>query len=559
MRLIFKELYLFSTQEKAARRINFVDGINVITSSQTDGTDRGKSVIMRSLYHSMGADALFDDKWDTKNKIYILKFAIDSIEYFIYRTADMFKIFDSNKCILFSTSSRHELSELLVLHTGFAVQLPNRNNQKLEITPPAFNYVLHFLDQDHYDGTKFSSFDKLAQYTNYKEFVLYYHLGAYGEHYFELIRKKEQYTDDHITKEKRGNLLSEMQHDVENKLEGKGVSGNLDALASEIELYKDEYSSVLTSLNKCKGKLLELRNSQFEAEQSILELEALSKKAEKEIVTLHEHRCPECNSLLENTVSLQSKRYNLAEDIILVKNRLQMSLLELERAIQFEEQKYEKSLEELALYEERMKINTVQINDVLRHKGFCEIRDGIILERKQIVDKLSEISGHLSNIKKELKKYNDKKKAINEKYYALLLSARMKFGLNEIDPDSFKSITKNFTASGSNKPIATVVWYLALTKMRKQFNAEAIDFPIVFDSPNNAETDDMKRHDLLQYILDEAGSGGQLILSSIGFEPNKFTTVNQINVIILDNEKYHLLDEEAYDQYYSLLKEFCDA
>ena len=195
----------------------------------------------------------------------------------------------------------------------------------------------------------------------------------------------------------------------------------------------------------------------------------------------------------------------------------------------------------------------------MRHKGFCEIRDGIILERKQIVDKLSEISGHLSNIKKELKKYNDKKKAINEKYYALLLSARMKFGLNEIDPDSFKSITKNFTASGSNKPMATVVWYLALTKMRKQFNAEAIDFPIVFDSPNNAETDDMKRHDLLQYILDEAGSGGQLILSSIGFEPNKFTTVNQINVIILDNEKYHLLDEEAYDQYYSLLKEFCDA
>ena len=137
-----------------------------------------------------------------------------------------------------------------------------------------------------------------------------------------------------------------MQHDVENKLEGGDFSGNLDVLNSEIELYKNEYSSVLTALNKCKGKLLELRNSQFEAEQSLMELESLSKKAEKEIVTLHEHRCPECNSFLENTVSLQSKRYNLAEDIILVKNRLQISLLELERAIQFEEQKYKKSLEE---------------------------------------------------------------------------------------------------------------------------------------------------------------------------------------------------------------------
>lgn len=48
MRLVFKELYLFSTQERSARRIDFIDGINVITSSQSNGTDRGKSVIMRA-------------------------------------------------------------------------------------------------------------------------------------------------------------------------------------------------------------------------------------------------------------------------------------------------------------------------------------------------------------------------------------------------------------------------------------------------------------------------------------------------------------------------------
>ena len=559
MRLVFKELYLFSTQEKSARRIDFVDGINVITSSQSNGTDRGKSVVMRSLYHSMGADALFDDKWDTKNKIYILKFAINSIEYFIYRTADMFKFFDSNKQLLFSTNSRHELSNLLVPYTGFAVRLPNRSNQKLEVTPPVFNYVLYFLDQDHYDGTKFASFDKLAQYANYKEFVLYYHLGAYDEDYFELIRKKEQFSESYLLKEKRGTLLVEMQNDVESKLESGAFAGNLDALNSEIVLYKDEYSSVLAALNKCKGKLLELRNSQFEAEHSLSELEALSKKNEKEIGMLHNHYCPECNSLLEDTVSLQSKRYNLIEDIILVKNRLQVSLLELERLVHAEEKKYGELLGGLTSYENRMKISTAHINDVLRHKGFCEIRDDIIIERKQIIDKISEISGLLSNIKKELKKYNDKKKSINEKYYALLISARTEFGLNEIAPDSFKSITKNFTASGSNKPIATVIWYLTLINMRKLFNKEAINFPVVFDSPNNAETDDIKRHDLLQYILDESDSEEQLILSSIGFEASKFNSVNSINVINLDNRKYHLLNEDAYVQYYWLLNELCDA
>lgn len=559
MRLHFNELYLFSTQEKAAQKIEFIDGINVITSNQTDGTDRGKSVVMRSPYHTLGADALFDDKWDTKNKIYILKFSIDEKQYIMYRTADLFKFFDESKRLLFSTNSRHELANLLLPYMGFAVQLPNRNNQKLEITPPVFNYILFFLDQDHYDGTKFASFDRLGQYANYKEYVLYYHLGAYDEKYFELIRKKEQYSDEQRVKESRRDMLCEMQKDVESRIGTGAYSANLDALNSEIALYHDEYTVVLTSLNKCKEKLLDLRNSQFEAEQSLEELDALSKRTEKEIVTLHQHRCPECDSVLEDTVILQSKRYNLTEDIISVKNQLQITLLEVEKAIAEEESKYSELLEELAIYEERMKINTAQINDVLRHKGLCEIRDGIVVERKQLTDAFFQITSLLQEVKKEIKKYNDKKKAINEKYYTLLLAARTKFGLNEIDPDSFKSITKNFTASGSNKPIATVVWYLTMIKLRKQFNPDAIDFPVVFDSPNNAETDDVKRHDLIQYILDEAGDGGQLILSSIGFEASKFTSDKSINVISLENGKYHLLDEEAYAEYYSLLNELCDA
>ena len=131
--------------------------------------------------------------------------------------------------------------------------------------------------------------------------------------------------------------------------------------------------------------------------------------------------------------------------------------------------------------------------------------------------------------------------------------------LNEIDPDSFKAITKNFTARGSNKPIATVVWYLTLIKMRRQFNSKSIDFPVVFDSPNNVETDDLKTHDLLQYILDENKDGGQLVLSSLGFNADKFSTVKPINIINLENDKYHLLDELSYKKYFQLLSELCDA
>ena len=559
MRLNFSELYLFSTEEKAAFKLELTEGINVITSSQTDGTDRGKSVIMRSLYHAMGADSLFDDKWNTKSKVYILKLTIDGEIFWMYRAVDMFKFFDKDYKLLFSTTSRHGLAENLLTYTGFGVQLPNRHSQKLEITPPAFNYVLHFLDQDHYDGTKFTSFDHLGQYANYKEYVLYYHLGAYDANYFDLVREREQYSEEQSIKSKRKDLLTEMQLDVENKLEGTAFSGSIDALNAEVDIYRNEYSTVLAALNKCKEKLLDLRNSQYEAEVSLSDLDTLAKRTEHELSVLHTHHCPECDSVIEDTVKMQSKRYNLTEDIILVKNRLQISIHDIEKAISEEERKYSELLMELNAYEERMKINTSQINDVLRHKGLCEIRDGIIVERQELTKVLKELQDSLAGVKKELKKYNDKKKSIGEKYYSLLITARTKFGLNEIEPDSFKSITKNFVASGSNKPISTVVWYLTLIELRKQFNPDAIAFPVVFDSPNNAETDDVKRHDLLQYILTENSSEGQLILSSIGFEADKFTCTKPINVITLDNGKYHLLNEKTYEKYYPLLCKLCDA
>ena len=97
MRLIFKELYIFAPSEKKAKRIEFTDGINVITSSQEDGTDRGKSVIMRSLYHAMGAEGCFEKNWESKNKVYVLKVAIDGKGFYIYRSAELFKFFNEDK------------------------------------------------------------------------------------------------------------------------------------------------------------------------------------------------------------------------------------------------------------------------------------------------------------------------------------------------------------------------------------------------------------------------------------------------------------------------------
>lgn len=125
-KLIFKDLYLFSPSEKLAKKISFAPGRTMITSDAHDGTDRGKSVIMKALYHTMGADCYFEGKWDDSSKTYILRFCVDDDEYYIFRHNKLFKVFDGEKNLLFSVISRHELSERLSSITGFAVKLPPR-------------------------------------------------------------------------------------------------------------------------------------------------------------------------------------------------------------------------------------------------------------------------------------------------------------------------------------------------------------------------------------------------------------------------------------------------
>ena len=142
---------------------------------------------------------------------------------------------------------------------------------------------------------------------------------------------------------------------------------------------------------------------------------------------------------------------------------------------------------------------------------------------------------------------------INEFYWGL----KNKFKLEEVNDKSFEKITNSFKGGGSNKPIATVIWYISLLKLRKEFNESAIDFPVVFDSPNNAETDLEKKGQLYKYIVENTPKDNQLIVSGIGYESAETFGIPFDNVIRLENDKYHLLCSEDYTAYSQILTELC--
>ncbi len=565
-KLLFNKLYIFSSPDKTARVIEFAAGKTIITSSSIDGTNRGKSVIMKSLYHTMGADCNFDDKWDDNSKIYILNFTVDGNEFYIFRHSSLFKIFDADKNIIFKTLSRHELSERLNDIFHFAVKLPARQNsssdlseedekvQRLEITPPAYNYLLYFVDQDGQRGSQFSSFRSLQQYPDFKINTLYYHFGTFDDDYYDLTIQQEKLIEQQKRIIRDNEMMQLMLDRVYANINDVSYSKDIEHLRRDVDRTKAQYNEIAQKLSEIRNKLVTLRNDKEELLLHISSLSGLTKENDKQIQSLNDHICPLCSSCLDNPLPLRIKRYNTGDDIILLSGELQIDVQRIERNIAKQEIEYTEWLSKLNEYESAFNLHSSEINDVLRHKGYIEIKEKMSDDLHALREQAEQIEARLKDINKKLQKYNDAKKKINTRYYELMLADKNRFELDGIAPKTFENIKKSFSSGGSNNPIATIVWYANLLKLKHEFNPDAIDFPVVLDSPNNAETDQEKKNQVYQYICERV-TDNQLIVSGIGFLDMQIQDVEFDKVIELNNPKYSLLLEKDYTENIGILNE----
>lgn len=559
-KLIFKDLYLFSPSEKLAKKISFAPGRTMITSDAHDGTDRGKSVIMKALYHTMGADCYFEGKWDDSSKTYILRFCVDDDEYYIFRHNKLFKVFDGEKNLLFSVISRHELSERLSSITGFAVKLPPRERnsdesyiQELEIASAVYNYLLYFVDQDYQNGSQFASFQHLGEYLDYKENVLYYHFGAFDDDYYMLVQEQDILLAEGRRLENEHKMTCMMLDKIYANIHSVSYSKDIKHLRADVNRTRDEYNKLSNALNQLRQKLIRLRNEKADLEYHLHALTLFGKENDLQIASLNNHVCPFCKSEINDAIDLRIKKYSTGDDIILLSSDMQYSIMEIDRKISEYEAEYSQWLSKLRKYEESINIASTEINDILKHEGFIDIKESVAEDLDTIRNSISENEKKLREVKKSLRKYGEIKKKINERYYALMLSDKNRFGLEGINAKSFENIKRTFSAGGSNNPLSTIIWYVNLIQLKHEFNPSAIDFPVVFDSPNNAETDETKKRQIYSYICERI-TENQLIVSGLGFSGDEILDSFD-SIITLTNNKYELLCQKDYDANVSLLRE----
>ena len=560
MNVIFNKIYIFDILTKQAFVTGFEEGLNIVASSSIDGTDRGKSVLLRSLYHTLGADAHFDKKWKNEDKVYILKISVDNKMYYIYRHKKVFKVFNDTVQILFQTSHRTELSEFLSEIWDFEIFLPNRNTEKLEIAPPAYTYVMNFIDQDYYNGTNFNSFKNLGQYQNFKPDVIYAQFGIYDKNYFRCVKSKQNLLERINDSEDSYKEANEMKEKVSKLLGNLLVPENLQELETELSIRTKEYNDILNSMNEFRYRLTNLRNEKYELEIALNQIERFKSNKEKEIKSILETDiCPECHSVLKDTIDIRSKRYNSIEDSLYIKDNIYEDIEKISKAIYQTESSYKELLNKLESYKKNISLAQKEIKNYTSYMGLNEFYNSLnqeLFNELQLQGKLKE---EIELIQDELKKVSEIKEDINKKYYEMIDRQVLKFGLNELEETQYKAINRVFCASGSNKPISTVIWYFVLNDIKILFNKKSLKLPMVLDSPKNAEMDYYKEQTLIEYILKNSSNYTQLIFSSIGFERTKFIFEGKIKIIELKNDKYQLLNSETFKEYENILENVLSA
>lgn len=537
-KFVIDELYIFSLSEKLAKKVLFKDGCNIVTSNKEDGNDRGKSTIIKSLYYTLGADVSFATAWNRIPKIYALKIDINNIKYYILRNDKLFTICNS-KCIkIFTTGNRKQLALFFKEKFGFYIFLKEKKSKEYELTPPVFNYLINFSDQTKMNCTELKSFERLTQYDNYKSDILWQYFGVYNEEYFNIKKEKEKL--EKVNKK----LIEEIKfkdvfiQQLQKNINYQDYSTSYDNLLVDIEKSKDEYLNISNKLNKLKKKLISFRNEKEDILIKIKEINNNEKIIDKQI--------KEGNNSLE--------QFNIIGEFIFLKQEFENSILKLERKIQLEENKYKEQLKLLNEYEDKMNLNELEVNNAMKYYAINLLKEQLVNEIKEKSDLIKSNKKLINEITKKEKAFKAKKDDINKRYKELMTIDKKRLNLDTIiTNEKIEEITNDYIVDGSNIPIATMLYYMNLIQIRNEFNKDLIKLPIVIDSPNNTESDMKKERALYEYIFEKMSNDNQWIMSGIGINQSDFKNIKFDNMIILENEKYRLLNHKDFSDNIELL------
>lgn len=386
----------------------------------------------------------------------------------------------------------------------------------------------------------------MGQYSDYKADLLYTFVGAYDSDYFDAKARKEAVDVEVNDYRAAIDLDKAMLGKISDDLGSLGYSVDMESLKSSCSNHEAEYRDLAATLGSMRGKLYKLREDKAEIESSLKSAECFAKRIGKGLSKLDEGVCPLCSGHLANTLAARVAICVSKADALLLTDDIQKELDDINRKIAKAEKKYEEALFELNAVKRSMELSTVANMTAVQIEGLSRLEKELESDVGAFVARLERAEEQQKKIMRLLRDYTEERKAADARFIELVTAEVKRFNLRAIDIHRVKGLTSRFSAAGSNGPLATLIWYLSLLRIKQECNPSRIDLPFVLDSPLNIEADDEKFESQYRLIFDEFRYDGQMIVTGLGLDGSAVVP-ESAHMIVLDNEKYQLLNRSDYD------------
>lgn len=553
--LVFQKLHLVSHRERKARSIEFHPDVTVIKGLN----DVGKSSLAKSIYGTLGATAAVNHPdWINASVISALEFAVDGDAFVMLREGKTFTLIQGNSVLGCYTSITNALAPALYEILGAKLRLKNRQD-KVIVPPPAYLFIPFYVDQDAGWSQPWTSFEKLEQFSRWREDVVNFHVGVTGAEYFDALEAQANAIAKRVEPVKQLDGLKSLQkHAKGTMVEDIDMEIDPNIFAEEIErvvgMLQDLVRVRETEREKLSG--LTERRLQLEAQRAILERVRKELHADYVFAVTHaddELECPTCGQVHENSFA---QRFALAQD----EGRATDVLVEVMDSLA-------SVYGEIAIARQRLKEavdDEHKFNEILaRRRG--QVTFARLLERagqktfsSQLDAQMSEIVRVIADLDYQIKqatarlvnaRSNDRKREVLEVYAGLLVDFASKLSVSFPDA-SLESLGLRLQETGSDRPRAILAYAYAILHLIWKAE-DAVRCPIVLDSPKQQDQDDSNHLNLLHFIRDERPPGSQLILLLVDAAGVDFGQ----EPLVLD-VKYSLLTEKEYEETSVVIRNF---
>ena len=488
--------------------------------------------------------------------ISLLYFKVDNVDYSILRNHDQFTLFCGTDIILQTTHITQDLAPKFADIFNFRLQLRDRQSESSQATP-AFLFLPFYLDQDQGWHDVFCSFERLNQFSNWKDDFLKFHLGIYPSEYYVEKTKKNKLQNELEDCAKRRDVVVRTQKSLVHKLSQMSVFDiNLDDYKSAIATLIAEANKLKEQEDEYLAKRLELNNEC----RSLLAQKSILEQARSEIQKDFSYsaqslpskvECPICHTEHDNSFAI---RFNLAVDeyrCTEILQEIEIKLTEFQSELAKLEAKILQTGAEIAKINQCLQYtqNDVSLDQIIKLSGRKQVNSLLAEELSSIDTESLDLKGKITACDSELKKIEnpDFQKKIQNEFSKQIKSNYLELGLSELALGHKGIKCECSKESGSDKTRMIFGYFLALISVISE-RSSACFCPIVIDSPRQSDVDQKNWKLMLTLLKEQLSSKCQCILSLVEHTGIVF----EGEEIVLDNP-YQLLNEEDFQEAYSAI------